>query len=337
MSMEFSCKTQAVSRRLKVRALAHAAAIASLLYGSTASQSASIKLENLNGLSSSVVAHIRGEIKRGDDKRFKKLVKGKHVERVELSSNGGRIGPAIKIGAYIRSLPEKVITVVRANRKCLSACMLIFAAGKEMRAERSAILGVHQVFEEKTGKATVEANAWVARYLIELGMPPVVITTFASAKPKQMTRITSGNATKLGFGAIVFGPIPRYASVPKPRSKPTRIHRPSQEELILDAIRYPNSERQVKVETASKGDFQLNNNDPKHGKVDTDKQSEGKSIYDRILSNTEKKLHNTPNSQPELKQNVVTSTSQQGRKLFYDRIPKTNTKFMGDRIPSTKN
>lgn len=284
-----------------------------------------------------MVAHIRGEIKRGDDKKFQKLLKGRQLERVELSSNGGRIGPAIQIGYYIRSQPGKVITAVRAKQNCLSACMLIFAAGKEMRAEQSAILGVHQVFEEKSGKPTVEANAWVARYLIELGMPAVVITTFASAKPKQMTRITSGNATKLGFGAIVFGPIPRYASVPKPRSKPTRIHRPPLEEVILDAIRNPNSERQVKVETASKGDFQLNNNDPKHGKVDTDKQSEGKSIYDRILSNTETKLHNTPNSQSELKQNVVTSTSRQGRKLFYDRIPKTSTKFTGDRILSPKN
>jgi ClpP class serine protease len=73
---------------------------------------------------------IAGEIKEGDDTKFKQLLEFRKVlgAVVFLSSPGGAVGTGINIGREIKA--RKFVTVVDKDQVCASMCGAIWLAGR---------------------------------------------------------------------------------------------------------------------------------------------------------------------------------------------------------------
>ncbi|MBR0956178.1 hypothetical protein [Bradyrhizobium japonicum] len=84
---------------------------------------------------------ISGGIKFGLSTDFEKILNASPgVRTVHLDSNGGRIGEGEKLSAIIRS--RGLDTYVEAN--CMSACTLVFVAGRQRVMKKGAQLGFHR-------------------------------------------------------------------------------------------------------------------------------------------------------------------------------------------------
>jgi len=86
-------------------------------------------------------AEITGGIKYGLSADFAKLLQEyPSIRVVHLDSVGGRIGEGKKLNALIRA--HRLDTYVEA--KCMSACTLAFAAGRQRILRKGAVLGFHR-------------------------------------------------------------------------------------------------------------------------------------------------------------------------------------------------
>jgi hypothetical protein len=83
---------------------------------------------------------ISGGLKDGLSKEFSDLLlKLPHIRVVHLNSPGGRLGEAKRLSTIIRE--RGVITYT--SSRCVSACTIPFAAGRERWLHRNATLGFH--------------------------------------------------------------------------------------------------------------------------------------------------------------------------------------------------
>jgi ATP-dependent protease ClpP protease subunit len=88
------------------------------------------------------IIFVSGEIDGRAALAFKKMV-GKHLPTtVVLDSPGGYVEPALLIAEEVHE--RGMTTVVPAGSACLSACAMMFLAGRERYCEGA--LGVHQIF-----------------------------------------------------------------------------------------------------------------------------------------------------------------------------------------------
>jgi hypothetical protein len=86
-------------------------------------------------------AEIAGGIKFGLAREFETVLKASNrIHVVHLDSPGGRIGEAAKVNALIRQ--KGLDTYVES--KCLSACTLVFVAGRQRILKKGARLGFHR-------------------------------------------------------------------------------------------------------------------------------------------------------------------------------------------------
>lgn len=119
---------------------------------------------------------ISGQIAVGDADRFLQWLDQTRpaVTRVWLDSSGGSVSDALAIGRTIRS--SGYDTVVDAGSVCLSACPYLMAGGVQRRADKGAVIGVHQHY---FGQSTIlpafmairdlqRAQAGVMDYLTEM-------------------------------------------------------------------------------------------------------------------------------------------------------------------------
>ncbi|WP_324754934.1 hypothetical protein [Roseovarius sp. Pro17] len=94
---------------------------------------------------------LTGEIAPGDDVRVAERLEAETgLERVALSSPGGSVRDALRIGRAIRA--AELATEIDAGDVCFSACPYILAAGTTRRVGAGAQVGVHQHY---FGKNTV--------------------------------------------------------------------------------------------------------------------------------------------------------------------------------------
>lgn len=101
----------------------------------------SIPSYTIRALNNGTEAEITGGIKYGLTRDFEKLLNEQPgVRVVHLDSFGGRIGEGKKLNALIRA--RKLDTYVET--KCMSACTLAFAAGRERILRKDAVLGFHR-------------------------------------------------------------------------------------------------------------------------------------------------------------------------------------------------
>src|SRR5207237_7021568 len=95
----------------------------------------------IRALNNGTEAEISGGIKYGLARDFEKLLDTySGIRVVHLDSLGGRIGEGKRLNALIRA--RNLDTYVET--KCMSACTLAFAAGKQRVLRRGAVLGFHR-------------------------------------------------------------------------------------------------------------------------------------------------------------------------------------------------
>jgi hypothetical protein len=149
---------------------------------------------------------IQGEIALGDEAKFESEVKRVWGETqsavVILDSDGGDIVPAMAIGRSIRKLGIGT----HVQFKCISACAMIWVAGKNISALGTARVGFHAVYR-KEGNNVREfgaGNALVGAYYAELGFNSEAIYAMTSTAPQSMMWLKTSQATKLGINLTLL-------------------------------------------------------------------------------------------------------------------------------------
>lgn len=194
---------------------------------------AEISSEKLS--SGNVVISIKGEIALGDDVRFRKLSLQNPNAIVRLNSNGGILVAALEIGQVIRIAGYD--TAVIQTETCVSACALIWMAGK--RRLLGGAIGFHAAYRDDKGapQESGAANALVGNYLTLLGFPSRAILFATAAPPDKVLWLTQANKDAAGIDFIVpvsapkittMGSVPssESTSVPPPVFTPSRVASP---------------------------------------------------------------------------------------------------------------
>lgn len=155
---------------------------------------------------------ITGEIKSGDEQKFRELSVRYPEAIVGLDSDGGAIVPALEIGRMIRL--RGYITAVLDDAVCTSACALIWLAGNPRMMSSSGQLGFHATYKDVGGRLveTGVGNAMVGHYLSQLNLPEKAVIFATSASPYEISWLNESNRYAAG---IDFTPVP-----PKEPSRP---------------------------------------------------------------------------------------------------------------------
>jgi|SRR5262249_1061143 len=103
------------------------------------------------------------------------MIANPQVRTVVLSSPGGYVLAALKIGMIIHTLEYATV----AADMCGSACVIIWASGTSRTLRKSASLLMHCVYDQKTKKCDPQAAEMVEKFFREWDMPA---PTFASLK-----------------------------------------------------------------------------------------------------------------------------------------------------------
>lgn len=141
--------------------------------------------------------HLMGDIVKGDHNRIVHSIKekGAFPFSVIISSPGGDVMEAVKIGRFLR---DALLSIYAVN-ECSSACVLIWAGGVERDA--AAIFGLHRPIYDKTyfaGLSAVEArnkyselDEFTRSYLSEMSIPTAVIDRMMSTKSSDVDLVAS--------------------------------------------------------------------------------------------------------------------------------------------------
>lgn len=137
---------------------------------------------------------LTGPIEKGDYNKFLNLIENdKNIDKtgIVITSNGGDVLEAIKIGDFIR----KTGMSVTVRKQCLSACFFIWSAGVNRYMHTDPIIGIHRPFFEKhyfaelslmdADKLYVSMKDGARRYLLRMGVPNKLIEKmFATSSDK---------------------------------------------------------------------------------------------------------------------------------------------------------
>src|SRR5262249_15229714 len=142
---------------------------------------------------------IRGLIMKEDTaeapKKFQEIADAqKHGAIVFLESPGGAVGAAIEIGHGNHGFS----TFVADNAPCMSACGLIWLAGREKYSGPRARVGFHGARVNESKEVSSVGNALIGAYLYSIGIiqtPTIAFLTMAS--PADMKWVTPVNARTL--------------------------------------------------------------------------------------------------------------------------------------------
>lgn len=166
--------------------------------GAEAMQLSTIPLED--GPNRMVVA-ARGEIIPGDYDRLVayigQLPDTAQIAGFMLDSPGGNVMEASKIAHWFGRVGATV--AVLGQSKCVSACFLIFAAGRKKLTSPTALIGVHSASEGGAETAeTMAITTAMARDAATFGVPPVVLGKMVMATPGQMEWLTQRDLIAMG-------------------------------------------------------------------------------------------------------------------------------------------
>jgi hypothetical protein len=148
---------------------------------------------------------IRGEIVRGDAIEFERQIQGINRGLVVLSSPGGLIDEALRIGAAVKT--QGLATMV--IDECASACGLVWLSGERRYFNKGARIGFHAAYVIRNGKAveTGMGNAEIGSFLTHLGLSREAIRFIASAPPDGMRWLTPEDARRLKIAIIEGAPV----------------------------------------------------------------------------------------------------------------------------------
>jgi hypothetical protein len=162
---------------------------------------------------------IDGEIKSGDDDKFRKIAAEYSDAIVLLNSEGGMIGPAMDIGRTIKLRGYK--TTIYKNGSCASACALIWLAGAKRVLFEGGQVGFHASYLDTDGTKleTGVGNALVGHYLSQLGFGEKTVVFATLAPPDKIFWLNEQTAKMSG---IEFDTIPDDEKVQKPEVAATQ-------------------------------------------------------------------------------------------------------------------
>jgi len=156
------------------------------------------------------IIKLQGEIKHGDEDKFRLLAMSSSRATVLLDSKGGRLLPAMEIGKMIRL---KAFATAVQDASCSSACSLIWLAGEPRYMNNFTSIGFHTAFTtDKNGVDTSRPTdgAIIGAYLTRLGFNEKVVMFVVSASPKEMHWLQKRTADRLGIAVTVqssLGPL----------------------------------------------------------------------------------------------------------------------------------
>ena len=140
---------------------------------------------------------LNGPIRIGTAEEFmSKLVTSGTV--VELSSDGGVLRDALMIADRI--IATGAMTRVAENSDCLSACALIWLAGKQRFVGKGARLGFHGVYEvDGVPITSIAGNIQVGIFLSRLSLNFAAIDFATRAAPHEFRWLSQDHAVLLGI------------------------------------------------------------------------------------------------------------------------------------------
>ena len=120
-----------------------------------------------------LIISMRGEIRPNDPVKLKRIISSNRnagQKIIYLNSEGGFVGPALKLGLIVRAYD--LTTAIASNARCYSACSMVFVAGRTNNGTkpsrikfRGGELGVHRPYLESTGYADPQVIRQVRSYL----------------------------------------------------------------------------------------------------------------------------------------------------------------------------
>jgi hypothetical protein len=151
---------------------------------------------------------ISGELVAGDYNRFadalKKAAAVAPVRRLYLNSIGGQLLAAFAITNLVHQTAPGLETIVQPGQECNSACVIVLTIGSQKYVSRGAAVVIHRAYDPLVKKSDLAATKQQGEFMVANGMPPRVVETMGSLRPKEQIRITRANAKKLGFDSFKF-------------------------------------------------------------------------------------------------------------------------------------
>ena len=172
---------------------------------------------------------IDGDLEVGDFETFQSRARLLTQATVILRSNGGRLGPALRIGEVIRQKRWSTLVL----EYCSSACSLIWLAGTQRYMAANAQIGFHAAYDDRTGQEGGMANAVVGSFLTRLGYGYEAVMYATVAAPNSMKWLTPVDAKRVGIDVNVINPEPSLGQHVQPASK-----QPSLKEKALQFVSY---------------------------------------------------------------------------------------------------
>ena len=179
-----------------------AATIAIIL---TANQTSAAEIEVIVGPEGATAfIHLQGEIVAGDAAAFHAAASDIDHAVVLLDSGGGSLSDGLEIGATI-SL-RGFATAVLPPARCLSACALIWLAGRSRYMTTESEIGFHGAYDSVSGAVTGPGNAAIGVYLAELDLPLEAVLWMTTAPPDDLLYLDTTTAITLGIDVVISDP-----------------------------------------------------------------------------------------------------------------------------------
>jgi hypothetical protein len=142
---------------------------------------------------------IVGEIKFGDEEKFRELSLKNPKAIVALDSPGGSLIPGLEIGRMINLRGYR--TVVLDKTLCASACALIWLGGIPRYLEPGGVLGFHASYRTVDGKMIESgvANALIGHYFSQLNLSENAVVFATSAPPDKIMVLNDENRLDSGI------------------------------------------------------------------------------------------------------------------------------------------
>jgi len=164
-----------------------------------AASSASVSVEHSR---SDAEVVLEGNIAPGDAHRLLALVdaaasEGRKPPVLRLNSLGGTFGESLKIVEVVKTFG--LTTLVSDGGRCVSACFIVFAAGREKVASYGAWIGVHKGTDN--GRETWWARAATADMADEmrkLGVPAPIIVRMRRTPNERVAWLSSDDLRSMG-------------------------------------------------------------------------------------------------------------------------------------------
>jgi hypothetical protein len=167
-----------------------------------------------------LIIHVRGEITKGDAAQFPKWVTDNirnedKIAGVSLDSPGGSVREALLFADGVKG--TEVPTIVGPGEKCVSACFLIFAAGKKRFASKEAQIGVHSLVIKGQGENLDAKGSTLdlARTATEkFSVPPSIIGRMVATPPDKVYWLNRSDLAEMGVQIMDDKPTVQPAAPP---------------------------------------------------------------------------------------------------------------------------